>query len=320
MTILTIDGGTTNTRLYRMTDGEILEIRKLSTGIRDTLTPPGRDAYITALTKEIAAVTVVEPTPEAIVCSGMIGSATGLALCPHILAPVSFETLAKKLLPVSLPDVSPLPFYFVPGLKTWDSAAGSASVDNLSEMDIMRGEETEMCGILSKMGLSGNCTLVLPGSHMKYISVDETYRITGFRTALTGEMLRALTEHTILHSSLADGFTKNLHTDGLLDGAKLAKKLGIAGALFKVRVLDMAVSPEKEYLFSFLLGILLSEDVDWLGRSGSAITVAGSEPFRSGYVTLLAEYGIPVNVVPAETAEHAAAYGADWLWRRYCEM
>ncbi len=321
MTILTIDGGTTNTRLYRMLDGEILDVTKLSIGIRDTLTPAGRNAYIAALTEEIARAAGKNPAPEAIVCAGMIGSATGLALCPHVRAPITFDELAGRLMPVSLPEVSPLPIWFVPGLKTYDDTVElPLSMDALAGMDIMRGEEAEICGILTRLGLGGERTVLLPGSHMKYVSVDGAGRVTGFRTALTGELLRSLTEHTILRSSLDGVYPKSVDTTGLRDGAALVRKLGVTGALFKVRVYDMAAAPEKDTLFSVLLGILLLEDVDRLCRLGTPVTVAGSEPFRGAYTTLLQDGGLTVDVVPAEVADAAAAYGMAWLFDRFSKM
>ncbi len=319
MTLLTIDGGTTNTRLYLMRDSEILTMRKLSIGIRDTLTPTGRESYIDTLTTEIHSLATGENPPEAVVCAGMIGSATGLALCPHVTAPITFDTLAERLMPSSLPTVSSLPFYFVPGLKTWESASSPLPMDALAEMDIMRGEETELCGIVTKMGLTGERTFLLPGSHMKYVSFDHTGKITGFRTALTGELLRSLTEHTILRSSLDGVYPQTVDAEALWDGMALAKKLGVTGALFKVRVLDMATAPDKEALFSFLLGILLSEDVDRLCAAGKPVAIAGSEPFRSAYTVLLQHSGLTVEVVPEEIANCATAYGAEWLYRRYTQ-
>ncbi len=317
MTILTIDGGTTHTRLYRMRDGEILDKVKLAIGIRDTLTPAGRDAYIAALTEEIARAAGKNSPPEAIVCAGMIGSATGLTLCPHVRTPITFDELAGRLMPVSLPEVSSVPFWFVPGLKTYDDTVKPPlSMDTLSGMDIMRGEETELCGILVRMGLTGARTVILPGSHMKYVSVDDAGRITGFRTALTGELLRSLTEHTILRSSLDRVFPRIIDENSLRDGAALARKLGVTGALFKVRVYDKAAAPEKDTLFSLLLGILLSEDADRLCQLRTSVSVAGSEPFRSAYTTLLRDSGLSVDVVPEEIAESAAAYGAAWLYNR----
>lgn len=40
--------------------------------------------------------------------------------------------------------------------------------------------------------------LVLPGSHMKFVSVDREDRITGCLTSISGELLAAITTGTIL--------------------------------------------------------------------------------------------------------------------------
>ncbi len=318
-TMLTIDGGTTNTRLYLLENCTIRETVKLSIGIRDTLTESGKADYQHTLQKEIAALAEKSAScPEAVVCTGMIGSETGLYTCPHVSTPITFAGLAEKLQIVSLPDISPLPFAFVPGLKTFDTPAwdgNTISLDTLADMDIMRGEETELCGLSAALKLKGAHTFVLPGSHMKTVTMDANGRITGFHTALTGEMLRCLSEHTILQASLHGAFTKNPDRDALLRGAALERKLGLAKALFKVRILDKSVGGlTEEVLFSFLLGILLSADTAGLITSGHPVVVAGSDPFRQAYEILLTEGGVPVHRVSDDVADCASAYGASWLW------
>ena len=54
--------------------------------------------------------------------------------------------------------------FFVPGLRI-DSAS-------LSDIDIMRGEETELFGICRQLDLQ-NFVAVMPGSHTKIVRVEE---------------------------------------------------------------------------------------------------------------------------------------------------
>ncbi len=76
-----------------------------------------------------------------------------------------------------LSSLSDLPFYFIPGLKTFSAPlpdTSTESIRRLSDMDIMRGEETELAGIYAKMRLQGDLTFILPVSHMKYIQVNRS--------------------------------------------------------------------------------------------------------------------------------------------------
>lgn len=318
MTILTIDGGTTNTRLYRMEDGEIRSVRKLSAGIRDTLQTDGKRRFFSAVADAIAELTAEGQAPEAIVCSGMIGSETGLHNCPHVSAPISFTGLADAMVPVALPEISALPFWFIPGIKTFSALPASAAdvpLDILAGMDIMRGEETELAGICARLGLTGARTFVLPGSHMKTVSLNDAGQITAFHTSLTGELLRAAAEHTILQASVGQAFPKTADPDQLRRGYRLAERYGMAQALFKVRILDKSIgglSPEQ--LYAFLLGILLQEDVSRLIRDKHPVCIAGSDPFRSAYRILLTDGGIDTEEIPPETADCAPAYGAWQMW------
>ncbi|MBQ3177744.1 MAG: 2-dehydro-3-deoxygalactonokinase [Clostridia bacterium] len=315
--ILTIDGGTTNTRLYLLDNGEILARRKLSMGIRDTLQPEGKARFHTAVADAAAELTA-GCSVDAIVCSGMIGSETGLYSCPHAAAPISFAGLAEAMVPVSLPGISDIPFWFVPGVKTFavlPPSAADVPLDLLAGMDIMRGEETELAGICARLGIAGERTFVLPGSHMKTVSLDDAGRITAFHTSLTGELLRAAAEHTILQASVGQAYPKTADPDQLRRGYALAREYGMAQALFKVRILDKSIGGlTAEELYAFLMGILLQEDVTRLIRDGRPVCIAGSDPFRSAYRILLADGGIPAEEIPEETADCASAYGAWYLW------
>ena len=320
--ILTIDGGTTNTRLYRLDRGEILSSRKLSLGIRDALDPAGKAEYCRAVSAAIADLAAEQAeAPEAVVCSGMIGSENGLHACPHIAAPVSFDELAKAMVPVSLPEIAPYPFLFVPGVKTFSAVPGTAAdipEDRLAEMDIMRGEETELAGISAKRGIRGEHTFLLPGSHMKTVRLDRDGRIAAFHTSLTGELLNAAAQHTILKASVGRAYPKTADPVQLRRGYAFAREYGISRALFKVRILDISVGGMTEDgLFSFLLGILLYDDVSRLIRDGRPVTVGGSDPFRGALGLLLTDGGVQADAVPQEIADCASAYGA-WELRTRC--
>ncbi len=315
--ILTIDGGTTNTRLYLTDEAKILAARKLSLGIRDTLRPGGRDEYCRAVSGAIASLTD-GASAEAVVCSGMIGSETGLCPCAHIAAPVSFPALARAMVPASLPEIAPLPFFFVPGVKTFSAAPGSAAdvpPDTLAEMDIMRGEETELAGICAALGIRGAHTFLLPGSHMKTVRMDAEGRIAAFCTSLTGELLRAAAEHTILQASVGGAYPTSADPAALRRGYAFAREYGISRALFKVRILDKSIGGmTAEELYAFLLGVLLYDDVRALIRDGGPVTVGGSDPFRGAYRLLLTDGGIRAAEIPREISDCASAYGAWELW------
>jgi hypothetical protein len=76
-----------------------------------------------------------------IIASGMITSEYGLCNIPHINTPAGLNELHENLHKASIPEISPIPFVFVRGVKM--------KGDDFSCTDIMRGEETEIMGILN---------------------------------------------------------------------------------------------------------------------------------------------------------------------------
>ena len=303
--IIALDGGTTNTRLTLMADGQITDRIKLSVGARD-----GRDALADALSRTIPEFLsnngICETEVEAISVSGMATSELGLYNVPHIVTPAGKAELTIGSVRVSLPEICGIPFRFIPGVKTFaDNTA------ELSEMDIMRGEETETVAILDKMGLSqGDVTLILPGSHMKIVNCKDG-GIISFQTAMSGELTRAAAENTILNNSIGDTFTKEINPEYLRLGFDTAEKLGMGAALFKLRVAGNFKGADKLQLYSALLGIILHDDVELISKTAiDTVAVGGSNPFRAAYLELLRGKVKTLTEVPEHLAENAAAYGA----------
>ncbi len=306
--LLAIDGGTTNTRLTLVRDGRILGRTKLSVGVRDTA-GIGRDGYALAIRKGLDALLCGAGIDESSLCamaaSGMITSASGLCEVSHVASPAGESELCRGAVRMAVPEISDRPILFIPGVK---SIPASPDSGRLGSMDIMRGEETEILGLQALTGVQGEWTAVLPGSHMKIVSVDETGRITDFSTSLSGELMRAAAEHTILSQTVAGGYPRRADSAWLMRGFELAGELGINEALFKVRVAgNFLTGTTKEELYSFLMGCVLYGDVMRIRKRSGRILIAGSEPIRGALACLL---GGQCEVIADEAAENAAALGA----------
>lgn len=308
--IITIDGGTTNTRFYMADQSGIIAARKISMGIRDTVVQgiaPLRSAAAACIWGLMEETSII---PEAVVASGMIGSENGLFLCPHLTVPIDASGLAGALCKTTMPDIGNFPFYFVPGVKTFSEGTETL----LREMDIMRGEETELFGIRRIMNITGKSIFVLPGSHLKVIDVDGNGFITGFRTSLSGELLRAVSEHTLLSASLRGVYPDTADEKWLAAGCDYARMRGLPETLFKVRILSkyyVDVTPERQ--FSFLLGAILQMDADMLAEADQPIYIGGSNPFRDALYMLLRERA-DVNRILPEISDTASSAGAVLLY------
>ncbi len=309
--IIAIDGGTTNTRLTLIASGRVIGRVKRRAGARDG--GNGGNAALAEAVKSgidelLGSCGVTEGDVRLIALSGMIGSETGLACVPHIVAPAGTEELRAAVSVRRMPEISPLPFAFIPGVKTFSDPANAP----LEAMDVMRGEETELAGILSRFGTGRRVTAVMPGSHLKIVDIDERGRICAFRTSLSGELSRAAAENTILRQSLGEVFPRVADGEYLRRGFDYACEHGVNEALFKVRIqanFVRAASPEQ--LYAFLMGAVLRDDVRSILSTGGHIVVAGSDPFRSALRELLGG----AAAIDDGLAENAAAIGAELITR-----
>lgn len=300
--IITIDGGTTNTRLTLIDGGRIIDRIKKSIGAG-----VGGDDLKSAVRAGISE--IIERNSgkkvEKVVLSGMIGSESGLCNIPHIIAPAGVDELRKSLVTLEMPEITKLPMVFIPGVKTFSDADEKP----LCELDIMRGEETELCGIMSRLGKKA-ATVLLPGSHMKIINTDENGRIISFCTSISGELTRAAAEHTILQRSINGAFPKKADEEYLRRGFDYAMLHGINEALFKVRVQGNFLKTPPEKLYAFLLGAVLRDDVLSAKSRGGLVIIGGSDPFRSALDVLISGEKL---LVDDEISEMAAAYGAELI-------
>ena len=279
---ITIDGGTTNTRISLVEDGRITETVKLSLGAQKSIgsTDALKDGIRAAITSLLQTNHLTESDIQRILASGMITSEFGLYCLPHLVAPVGIWELHEGMKEVSLTEISQIPFVFLPGVRT--------NSESLEERDMMRGDETELIGLADNTDTPvSDCLYVLPGSHSKLIETDAEGRITRFRTMLTGEMIAALSGHTILKDAVDLSCTETDETY-LAQGFDYACKRGINEALFKTRILKNQFGASPTEVYSFFLGAVLADELTAITESSVSTVVLGGKPqLRDAMASLL---------------------------------
>jgi 2-dehydro-3-deoxygalactonokinase len=180
MYILTMDSGTTNTRIYLVEykTNRIVDFVKKKIGVRNTAIEGSAATLQAAISRGIIELLTRNRCSgkevSYIVATGMITSNLGLFEVPHINRPGDLEAFAKSSVVKVLPEFQEIPSIFVPGMRTTNFATPKeASISSqINQYDVMRGEEAESFGLLSQMKLTGKGLFVLPGSHTKYVFVD----------------------------------------------------------------------------------------------------------------------------------------------------
>ena len=278
-TYITIDGGTTSTRVNFFTNGEIIDSVKLEIGARASI--GNREKYIEAIKEAINEIILrnKENKVDRILASGMITCEFGLCNLPHIKAPAGICELHESMYETVISGISDIPFVFIRGIKM--------ESENIDFYDMMRGEETELMGIMDEK--YGECIYVLPGSHSKIIKTDKQGKIIAFSTMLTGEMIVALSQGTILKDAV-DLSDVEIDREYLLKGYEYAISAGINKALFKVRILKNMFGASKEEVYSFFMGIILCDEIlDIIKEKAKSVVLGGKEQIKKAMALILKE-------------------------------
>ena len=318
--IITIDTGTTNTRIILWdANRNQLAIASSATGVRNTAIDGNNIRLKKAVKSCIESVMEEKDLAydqiKRIIASGMITSNVGLVEIPHVTAPASADDLAKATKSVLLEDIAPIPIWFIPGIKNFSE---NVNLDNYESMDIMRGEEVESIAIIDEFFDGNPMLLVLPGSHSKFIPVNQNGEITGCLTTISGELLASITNDTIIADAVGRKFVSEETYDKemLIEGYKNGNKTGVGRACFSARILNQFAIDDKEKVANYILGVVLSSDIQAIKESSVLsvtsdykIVVSGKNPLRKALCDIM-EYSGEFNSIQEFVSEKDTSLSA----------
>ena len=255
---------------------------------------------------------------QGVYMSGMLTSDLGILEVPHLTAPVSMKNYQERLVRVHLPEVFSKEIVLIPGIK--NTLSNPESLDSLRTFDIMRGEETETYALIEQYGSDQNTIYILPGSHNKYVFIDENCTVLATSTTLSGELLNSIVNDTIVASSVDHGFPSMEHynLEMIQYGCEMHRKEGFGRALFLTRLFDRFGSQSKYNLQNYVLGIVLESDLTALHNAAFfkdvtnvRIVIHGNGAFSHALYDLLKEDPAFHNIVLDDSEEiPIAAQGA----------
>lgn len=298
---ISVDTGTTNTRIHLVQDSVITQKLHFPVGARNGITD--RTLLPNTLRQGIHQLLRESGLKPADICrvlaSGMITSEFGLVDLPHVVAPAGVKQLHESMYETVLSEITEIPFAFIRGVKT--------DCRDLAHADMMRGEETEIMGL----GCRSAGIYILPGSHSKLIQTNAEGAITDFRTMLTGEMIAALSGNTILNGVVWLGDWP-IDAQYLEQGYTYAEERGINEALFKVRILKNLFGKTEGQIYNFFMGIILCDEIrSILAAEPEQITIAGKKAIKEAMAILLrSRTAAPVEVIEEDRADTASVFGA----------
>ncbi|BFM48061.1 2-dehydro-3-deoxygalactonokinase [Marinomonas sp. THO17] len=288
---IAVDWGTTNLRAFLMNQqGQIQAQRSSDKGML-TLSSDEFEKTLADLLDDWL------DSGLPIYMAGMVGSRGGWQEVPYQSCPMPLTELANHLhwLTTSLPNQVAI----VPGLQS-KGVAGMA--------DVMRGEETQLLGALdwleSQNLSSEERVFCLPGTHCKWVQIEQG-QVTGFSTAITGELFARLNDE----SSLVKGLPHpdQLQVDSFQQGLKASQQAGgIMHQLFSARSRYVCGELAAEEVRDYLSGIVIGHDVNDiladLPYPVKSVLIIGSKALNERYQLALAEHDVQVDFMEAGEA------------------
>jgi 2-dehydro-3-deoxygalactonokinase len=290
-----VDWGTTSFRAFRIASDGTLRDRRA--GLRGLVNVPD-SRFADTLRDEIGP--WLASGEDHVLLSGMIGSRQGWKETPYLPCPAGVPDVAAGLVEIEFDWAQ---VKLVPGLSATDDAGVA---------EVMRGEETQVFGVLEAMGGSG--LACLPGTHSKWVRV-EAGRITGFTTHMTGETFGALRGHTILGRMMREGPSDGAPFD---EGVRRAGDPGgLLHHIFGARALVLAGRLAETDAAAYLSGILVGNEVRaaLAGQEGVVVHVIGAPDLTALYARAISAHGgFPERHDGEAAARGLALIGGQTAW------
>lgn len=330
MNVLLIDSGTTNSRirLFNKNENKVIDIEKIRIGVRNTAIEGHNGNLINQLKAGIQRILennqLVPSDINYIIASGMITSNLGVYEIPHITCPASLEDFVNHSKVSHLKEFFNIPCVFVPGMKNKVSTEVGNAFDSINQFDIMRGEEVETFGLLKQIDVQGKGIMLLPGSHTKFVVVDENKTLTSCLSTLCGEILLAMQKETILSDALSQDLINCIDEKMLEQGFTASKQFGLTRSFYHIRLLQLFSSLDANQRANYFVGSVIYEDIQALLKSIDRfekmewIIVGGTNPLRKVFTHLLKclDYDWKIIEATNEQVEYSLVYGAQEIGSR----
>jgi 2-dehydro-3-deoxygalactonokinase len=281
--MLAVDWGTTSFRAYRLDPaGRIVDSRSAPAGILSI--EGGQFASVL----EQQAGDWITAGDTLVVMSGMIGSRQGWLEVPYVACPAGLDEIAAGMRKVAWERGE---IWIAPGLTCRDDAGVP---------DVIRGEETQILGVLDQLG-AGRQTICLPGTHSKWVEV-ENGKIAHFSTHMTGEAFAVFKAHSILGRMMKDGVSdRNAFADGVRRSADAG---GMLHHLFGVRSRGLFGELQDTASASYLSGLLIGHEIHAAGIGGQPVRLLCTPQLADVYGQALDVLGLESSTLDSNAVTH----------------
>lgn len=292
--MIAVDWGSTSLRAYRLDgSGAVLAQRRAEIG---ALSCHGRFA-------ETLAHHIHDWDDRSIMMCGMVGGRGGWHEVPYVPCPAGVHEIAASVVAVQAGTAEPDERF----LAGRDVRIVPGMIDrNNSVPDVMRGEETQIVGLLDTLD-AGIQTLCLPGTHSKWVCVRDR-EIISIHTAMTGEAYALFRTHSVLAKLMS---ADDQPLDRAAFGAGLQRSAepgGLLHHLFGVRTAGLLGKLSTTQSPSYLSGLLIGHEIRAQNPRPARVHLVGNDRLLTVYAHALGEFGI-------EACRHSEELAALGLYR-----
>ena len=286
---IAVDWGSSNLRAWAMAaDGSVAAEAEAATGAVG-LGPEGFEPALLALVGGW-----LGPGRTDVLVCGMAGARGGWVEAAYAAVPCAPGPAAFARAPTADPRLS---VRILPGLRQ-DSPA-----------DVMRGEETQIAGLLAgEPRFDG--VACLPGTHTKWCHLSAG-EVVSFTSYMTGEIFALLAGQSVLRKTVgAEGWSESDFAQAVEDG--MARPERVASRLFGLRAEALLHGLAPDRARARLSGLLIGAELAgarpyWLGRE---VVLIGATALAEAYRTALGLGGLAARVVDATAMTRAGLAAA----------
>ena len=279
ITLIAADWGTSNLRIWGIDHrGQVIDTINNGKGM-SSLIPSEFEPYLISLIESWLPKEGNAKCP--IIICGMAGAKTGWKEAAYLKAPCP-PINKEKIIQVETEDQR-ISVSIVPGIM------------QTSPPDVMRGEETQIAGYLSK-NPDFDGIICLPGTHTKWAHISAN-EIVSFKTFMTGEIFLSLSERSILKTSVqSNDFDSTSFLEAFED--TYSNPALLSSKLFGLRAADLLENTSTKFLKSKLSGYLIGCELAgaksyWLGQN---IIMIGNNDLCILYQKALKKLGINTTI------------------------
>ena len=278
---IAVDWGTSNLRAWAIgADGGILHEASSASGMAKLKREEFEPALLALIGNWLPA-----GRKTLVVACGMVGARQGWIEVPYAEAPCPPASAQSARSPQT--SDPRLDVRIIAGVMQREPA------------DVMRGEETQIAGLLQTMpGFDG--VICLPGTHTKWVRVKGR-KIVAFKSCMTGEVFGLLAEQSVLRFSIGgDGWDDKEYDNAVR--IALAQPEGFAGALFSIRAASLIAGLTQAAANARLSGLMIGTELAATKRywSNGAVSMIDNGRQAALYTAALKIAGASATLLPAQ--------------------